>query len=717
MTQTEDTVSSLPKVAGHDDQFRIFVDLSPDVLLQSVQDGITVQDRLGNLVFANLAAARLSGFGSTEAFLAAPYSEFISRFNFSDASGECLEPENLPGRRVLRGEEAGETIVRFTDPDSGETRWSQVRASPIRDVNGEVQLVVNVFQDVTERMRSAETQGRLAAIVQASDDAIIGKDLDARILSWNPAAERLYGYSAEEAIGKMVSMLVPPDRLHELSGIMEQIKRGERIDRIETVRVAKNGQHLVVALSVFPIHDAAGNVIGAAATARDISERKQAQAARAALLVQEREARSRAEAAQKRLQFLAEASEILSSSLDYETTLANVARLAVPALADWCLIDVVEQDGSVRRVALAAPNPETEAFIREFEERRPSNRAGPHPTDPIVTGKSLLVPEITDEMLAAGAGDEEQLAATRSLGFKSAMGVPLIARGNIVGQVGLLSTNPDVQFDEDDLALAEDLARRAAVAVDNARLYMQTQEALRLREEFLSIASHELKTPLTALHLQTQMLNRLMGTDSPSDASPDRVRSTLDGIVRQTRRLARLVNELLDVSRMGAGKLDLELEDMDVSTVARDVADRFRDEAAAAGSSVTVVADPMRIRADRFRLDQVITNLLANALKYGEGSPIDISVSRDGRWAVVAVRDRGIGIASDQIERVFDRFERVARSQNYAGLGLGLYIAKQIVEAHGGTISVTSEPGVGSTFTVRLAIDPDDTVHPREHEA
>ncbi len=236
---------------------------------------------------------------------------------------------------------------------------------------------------------------------------------------------------------------------------------------------------------------------------------------------------------------------------------------------------------------------------------------------------------------------------------------------------------------------------------ERARLWRQARDEVRERDEFLSIASHELRTPVTALQLQMQMLHRAAERGGPAVA--EQIAEKMESLERQTRRIALLVNELLDVSRMRLGRLELRLEEIDLAALAREAVEHLRADLERSGSAVSVRAEgPASGRWDRLRLEQVVANLIVNAAKFGEGKPIVVSVEARDERARLSVEDHGIGIAREHQDRVFGRFERAVPSQHFGGLGLGLYIARQIVEAHGGHIEVRSAPGLGSTFTVEL---------------
>ncbi|HVZ73190.1 MAG TPA: ATP-binding sensor histidine kinase [Polyangia bacterium] len=404
----------------------------------------------------------------------------------------------------------------------------------------------------------------------------------------------------------------------------------------------------------------------------------------ARLVETERTARAAAEGAERRAAFLADATALLVASLDADTQLTRLARLAVQSLADVCLIDLV--DGTeVRRVAAAHKDPAAEAPLAELAARFPARLDATSPQGTVARTKESLLLEDPD----VGAG------------FSSLLVLPLVTGGDVVGVISLAQAEPAHRYGPRDLEVARELAARAAIAVSNARLYRATQAAVQLRDDFLGMASHELRTPLTSLILSLQTLERRPWEGRPLAPLIDARRISL--AARQAERLDRLIGDLLDVSRMEAGQLVLVRALVDLGELAREVVARFEEDAARSGCAITIETTPAIVGSwDASRLDQVVTNLLGNALKFGAGRPIHVRVDTRGDRALLVVRDEGVGIEPEHQRTVFDRFDRGGVTESQGGLGLGLYICRRLVDAHGGRISVSSRPGSGSTFSVEL---------------
>ena len=408
----------------------------------------------------------------------------------------------------------------------------------------------------------------------------------------------------------------------------------------------------------------------------------------------------------RRAKFLAEATSLLSRSLEYDVVLKDLANLAVPALGDWCAIEMV--DGSSTRLATVVhSDPAKVELARRVRERFPPQAdrdVGVHQA--IRTGKAQLHAEIPDQLLAAAVRDEEELALYRKMGMRSAIIAPLIAREKPIGAITLVWAESDRRYTHDDLDFITDLCNRAALAVENAHLYQELEKAVRARDDFMSIAGMQVRTPLAALQLRLQTTLRGLSKEPPTPGNM-RLRERLQKALESGERLERLVAELLDVSRVTAGRLTLELQDLDLIELVEGIVASLTEQAAKAESEIRFSHEgAVYGRWDRARLEQVVSNLLTNALKYGRGKPVEIEVERDNRCAVVRVRDFGIGIEPvDQI-RIFERFERAVSDKHFGGLGLGLWIARQVVEASGGSISVESSLGQGSLFTVKVPIDP-----------
>ncbi len=649
------------------------------VTLASIGDAVLTTDLRGRVTSLNPIAESLTGWTQQQA-LGQPLSAV-----FHIVDEETRQPVESPAMRALRQCQivglANHTILIARD---GTVRSIDDSAAPIRDEQGNIMGVVLVFRDVTEARREMEFRLRLSAIVESSDDAIISKNLDGIIVSWNKGAERLYGWTAEEIVGQPLSLLVPPEHPDELPRIMERLRRGERIEHYETVRQCKDGTRLDVSLTISPVRGPDGKIIGASKIARDITSRKHVE---------------------QTVRFLAGTSAFLAEFKDCESTLQQVAALAVPAFADWCAVDLLQPDGSVRRLAARHRDPAKEPLAQDLFGRYPPHLFPGHgPLKVLGTGKSDWAAAIPDSVLVeAAGGDEEYLQWMRSLRLRSWIFVPLHSRNKTLGVLGFVKADTGRPYNADDLRAAEDLADRASIAIENANLLAALQEAGRRKDEFLAMLAHELRNPLAPIRNAIQIL-RAKGPPIPA------LQWARDIIERQLQQLTRLVDDLLDVSRITRGKVELRKERMPLAKVvstavesSRPLIDKWDHEL-----TVTLPHEPIYLEADPTRLAQVLLNLLNNAAKYTEqGGHIWLTGEQQGNQVLIRVKDTGIGIPPEMLPHIFEMFAQVDSSLERAqgGLGIGLTLVQRLVEMHGGTVEAfSSGPGMGSEFVVRLPV-------------
>jgi PAS domain S-box-containing protein len=592
----------------------------------------------------------------------------------------------------VRGTLAGQRTHNEGDYRSATAgKVTPVRAdfAPIRDDEGRVIGGVGLLEDITARKRAEdqlrESNAALRAVFEASPLPIVSMTGDRRVRMWNPAASRVFGFTEAEVIGQPFPC-VPPEREPDFRGRFDAVIAGDVLVGYETYYLRRDGSRLEVNVSAAPLR--AGNVDAVIAVLSDITESKRALVERAQLLQQEQAARRAAEQAQRRLESLAEASAQIASSLDYDDTLRRAARMATPHFAQLGVVYLRDDEGRVAEVAVEHPDADRATTAR-------STLAAPSPVvyDVLRGGRSRFA-----------AAPPLGWPALEALDVRAFICVPLLVLGRVVGVLALGRDAAAEPFTPVDVPIAEEIGRRARVANHNARLLRKNQQALRWRDEFLSVASHELRTPVTSLSLSAQNLESMAAEGTLAAAAPDVVGRGLATVVRQSRHLGRLIEELLDLSRIQAGRFEVVPTDgVDLVKVVRATAGRLERELALAGSTLRIDAPGAIVGSwDRSRLDQVITNLLTNATKFGAGKPIEVTVSASDDAATLVVADHGVGIAPEQQARIFERFERAVSARHYGGLGLGLYIVRQIVDAHHGAISVASRPGQGATFTVAL---------------
>ena len=482
----------------------------------------------------------------------------------------------------------------------------------------------------------------------------------------NPAGLRLAQKSAAEMLGRHVLDVFPDIAT---SDVHRAVVRVMETRQPEEVEIYYPPLRLWGVNSIYPFRD------GVAIFSRDITAQK---------LLEEN------------LAFLAEASKILSSSLEYRRTLRNVAKLAVPRMADWCAIDILTGPETVEQLAVAHVDRKKVRWAKELRKRDPVDLSRMTGLPKVLrTGRPEFYGEITDEMLVATAKDARTLELARGLGLRSAMIVPLLRRKDVIGAISFVTAESGRMYTEADLRTAEELAGRAALAIENSRLYGESQKAVTLRDDFISVASHELRTPVTSLKVYTEVLQRQV--DNRGDESTGRALGKMNA---QIDKLSLLIGDLLNVSKIEAGKLALRPEPVDLGGLAVEVVETI--QATAAKHRIEVRGDVRRcVWADRDRIGQVLNNLLTNAVKYSpQADRIEVRLFEEPRYAVVEVEDTGIGMDQEHLSRIFDRFYRVSSpdEKTFPGLGIGLYISSEIVRRHGGKLTVRSAKGRGSTF-------------------
>lgn len=424
---------------------------------------------------------------------------------------------------------------------------------------------------------------------------------------------------------------------------------------------------------------------------------EQRAAALSARLSADNEMRRRQE---ERVAFINRASEVLSSSLGFEQTMRNLARLCVPAIGDWCGIDIATAEGYERLVVEHSDVARLQ-LVRELDRFRPSPEADVI-AQVIRTGKTQLIEEITDQLLIAATSSPEHLEMMRALGLCSSIIAPMVARGRTLGALTVVYGESDRRYSQEDVPFVEDLARRAAIAIDNARLYEAAESANRAKDEFLATLSHELRTPLTAISGWAHMLHLGMMDEQTSKLA-------VDTILRSAKSQGELIDDLLDLSRVVAGTLHLNIITADLTKIVEDAIVAARPAADARQLRIELTAVPsVLVRGDDRRLRQIVWNLVTNAVKFtDEGGSVRIELSLRGSMARIAVIDTGRGIDPEFLPYVWDRFRQAdsSTSRQHGGLGLGLAVVRHLVELHGGTVRAESAgAGRGATFVVELPL-------------
>jgi PAS domain S-box-containing protein len=621
-----------------------------------------------------------------------------------------------------------------------------------------------------ETLGRTETELYQLLVESVLDYAIFALDAEGNIATWNKGAERLKGYSASEIIGRHFSIFYSTDDVIAAKPKRElEIASAKGRVEDEGWRIRKDGSRFWANVVITALHDPDGTLVGFAKVTRDLTARRaaeeqarrlaaeegarattehlnqelqrlnedlqsqtveaEAQMTSAQDLAQEleqanrqleetladvEESREAVRAAERRTRFLVSVGDTMSASLDFEANLHALARLVVPELADWCVVEMADGDGGLRQLTVAHANPAKVALAQELRRRYPPD---PHATrgsaQVVRTGKPELYERVTDEMLAATTADDAHVAILRDLDLRSVMILPLTARGRTLGALTMVGAESGRKFGRNDLNLGMEVARRAALAVDNAWLHEQALHAQRIAENaaqaktrFLAVMSHELRTPLNAIGGYAELI--AMGLRGP--VTPEQ-QLDLNRISRNQQSLQSLINDVLDYAKLESGSMSLDIRYVNVRHEVEEIEalvapqlqnKRLKYDYAGCAPEVSVCADPRSLR-------QILLNLLSNAIKFTPpGGHITLACKREQDTIVIRVADTGIGIPPEELTSVFEPFVQLDRDSSHPkeGTGLGLSISRDLARAMKGDLVAASEVGRGSTFSIVLPIAP-----------
>lgn len=612
-------------------------------------------------------------------------------------------------RRIRSGELPEYRMEKRYVRKNGAVIWVHLTVSIVRSATGAPLYLVAFIEDITQRREAQSEASRslslLRATLESTADGILVVDLNGKILSFNQKVADMWGIPPEvfasgddqRAINMALEKLVNPADF--VAKMMELYRHPEETSY--DVLGLKDGRTFERYSQAQLIDDVP---VGRVWSFRDVTSRRRAEEQEIEL-VQEQAARAEAENSQKRASLLAEASRVLSASFDYQTTLAALVRLAVPALADYCALDIVDADDTFERIGEAHVDPAKSQLLREVARFPKSALTARHPLMRVMaTGAPVLEADITPAFIRGSFAEAGQRRVVEALEPRSLICVPLVTSGKPLGALTLVTSGSGRRYDVADLSLAADLARRAAIVVEHARLFHEAQQATRARDDVLAVVAHDLRNPLNTVTMAVS----LMLETTPPERVEERRQAEI--VRRAADRMNRMIQDLLDVKRMESGQLTTDLKPELPATIINDTIDMLRP--LAAGSTIMLEAhiedDLPPVLADAARIQQVLSNLVGNAVKF---------TPRSGRITVCAehidgevrfgVIDTGPGIPAEQLPHIFGRFWQA--KSDHRGIGLGLAIAKGIVEAHNGRIWVESHVGLGSTFYFTLPTATDKT--------
>jgi PAS domain S-box-containing protein len=654
-------------------------------LLERLPAGAYMCDRNGLITYFNDQAATLWGRKPT---LGDPIDRFCGSFKLYLSDGSPIQHQDCWMAKALQtGQDfTGQEIV-IERPD-GTRRTALAHASPLRNEAGEIVGAVNVLVDITDRDRAEQTQRLLASIVESSDDAIVSKSLTGIIRSWNSGAQRLFGYLPEEVIGKPITIIIPPERQHEEEAILTKLRRGERVDHYDTIRVTKDGRRLDISLTISPIRDANGKVVAVSKVARDITSKKQAE--QSLVLLKDELASQLTD-----LRRLHDMSTRLSKTLDLKMILEETLRTATAIEnTDMGMISLVDSETGALKLAT---NLGIEPDFLSLVQRAPSGVGALGVC--YAEKRRVIVEETETDPIFNDYRDAARLA-----GFRAVHSTPLITRaGRLVGVLSTHFRSPRKPTDR-TMHLGDLCARQAVEFIENARLYSELQSSNRSKDEFLAVLAHELRNPLAPIRNSLHIL-RLSGELTPAG---EKIQEVME---RQVDHLVRMVDDLLEVSRISRGKIELRRQPLELATAILNAVETSRPLIDEAGHqlAISIPPQPLTLNADSVRLSQIIANVLNNAAKYTDpGGQIWLTAQPEEDEVLISIRDTGIGIPRDKLNHVFDMFAQIqpAGRRTTGGLGIGLTLVKRLTEMHGGRVEVASAgPGQGSEFTIRLPLE------------
>ena len=650
-------------------------------LFDNLPIAIYTCDKQGIITSFNQAAAKL--WGRTPKI---GKDLWCGSWKIFQLNGESLNLDSCPMARTLKEGVAveGEEII-IERPDG--TRLN-VLPYPVPTFNdaGELIGAVNTLIDVTEQRNSETKQAMLATIIESSEDAIVSKTLNGIITTWNNSAERMFGYNELEVVGKHVTLIIPENRRQEEEEIIEKIRHGKKVEHFETYRLTKAGTEIPVSLTISPILNAKGEVIGASKIARDITRQKSAE--------------ENLHRYANNLETLNIVGKMISERLAVQDILQQVTDVTTQvtgaAFGAFFYNKFDEHGESYMLFTLSgAPREAFEKF------GMPRNTAVFSPT---FSGEGTVrVDDITKDP-RYGKNSPHAGMPKGHLPVVSYLAVPVISKaGTVIG--GLFYGHPEAgKFTSHHEVIIESVATQAAIALENAKLYEEIQKLNDKKDEFIGLASHELKTPVTSLSGYLQIINRRLAAD-------DANKGFIEKALMQINKLSDLISDLLDVSKIETGQLPFSFTNFDLLQLLHEVTEVMQYSTKTHRLVLNPGLDKLMVTADRQRIEQVIINLLSNAVKYSpEADLVNISVSIADNKAVVTVQDFGLGISKEQQERIFTRFYRVEdMATHISGLGIGLFISKEIISRHKGRLWIESGQGKGSTFFFEIPLDQPST--------